>query len=118
MLQIGEGSWAKLSALGVALLLTVLVGAAIAGRPAPVRPTPTLVVVVPAIAEAPPTPLPPTAEAPPAPTPSPDHHNNIRGDDGIFGLPGYPWRGTKAAQEPPRYVFRHQTRAPGGMVTR
>lgn len=117
MPSIGEGAGARLSALAVVLVLCGLVGAAIAGRPAPPQPVPTLALVAPAVAQATPPPT-LTAAAAPAQTPAPKGHRKIAGDDGIFGSPGYPWRGSKLAQDPVHFFFNYRSRAPGGIVTR
>jgi hypothetical protein len=110
--NIGDGAWARLSALSVVLLLAVLVGAAIAGRPKPPPPGPTLNAIAEAVAEATPT------ASPIAQPTRPSQHHKIAGDDGIFGMPGYPWRGTKATDTQSRHVFIYRTRAPAGWVTR
>jgi hypothetical protein len=114
---------ARLSALAVVLVIGGVAGLALAGRP----PAPTQIaqVVRPNVTA---TPL--AADATPSPAavatsePTSDEsangepHHRIYGEDGIFGLPGWPWRAddTPAAsptQQPSRYVFNWLQHWPG-----
>ena len=97
-----ESTQVKLAALGVLALLGGLVAVAIAAKPAPLESTQDLAVVTlappvaVATAAAPsPTLLPtvgPVVILPPDRTPVETERGRVFGEDGIFGLPGWPWR--------------------------
>ncbi len=72
---ISEGTRARLSALGLIAALGLIVGVALAGRPPQLRPAETF---------------------PAGPSATPEHRQRIYGEDGIFGLPGWPWRAPEA----------------------
>lgn len=150
MPEIGDGARARLSAVGVLLLLVLLVGTAVAGKPTPIRPasrlpeaTPpqaTLAAQVGEVTDPPPPATPrPSATAnvimfwnesitlaPGAtpfweaarPSPTESRHK-IMGEDGIFGLPGWPWRADDMPKaEQPRLFFKLRLGGPCCKVTR
>jgi hypothetical protein len=125
MSPISEGYWARLSALGLIAALGLIVAVALAGRPAPLPPAETFPAGMEAIqAEVtePPDPTPTPSRFPttsPGPSPAPSYGRYVFGDDGIFGLPGYPWRGSKATPSPPPlHVFNYRSHAPAGSTRR
>jgi hypothetical protein len=123
--RISEGTWARISALGLVAGLGLIVAVALAGRPPPMRPADILPTGLQAIeadvTEVPdPTQSPfPTMSPDSPPTPAPSYGRYVYGDDGIFGLPGYPWRGSKTTPSPsPLHVFNYRSHAPAGSVRR
>ena len=108
---------ARVSALAVLLFGLGVAGLAVAGKPAPAQTTHVVppsraATVPPEVAVASPTPPP---SAPPASVGGivvldPARHR-VYGEDGIFGLPGWPWRADDATSAAPtatpsRYVFK------------
>lgn len=97
--NVSESTWARLSALGLVVALGLIVAVALAGRPAQLRPMETLAAVLEPTLTPAATPIELTIRVPrtqipkptPSPTPSPTRHK-ILGEDGIFGVPGWPWR--------------------------
>jgi hypothetical protein len=92
---ISEGARARLSALGLVVVLGLLVAIALAGRPAPPAPQQTFEVAQP-ITQVEPTPTAspsPTAGPPPAPTPGPipSPPRNPSGEDRSLAEPAWPW---------------------------
>jgi hypothetical protein len=121
MCRISEGTWARFSALGLIAGLGLIVAMALAGRPPQLPPAETFPPGPQAVeAEVTDVPEPtlsplPTGSPGPTPTPAPSYGRYVYGDDGIFGLPGYPWRGSKATPSPPPlHVFNYRSHAPAG----
>ena len=119
---------ARLSALAVVLVVCGVAGLALAGRPAPpvqtvqVRPNATQKLAAAATTE---PAVVATAEPEPVASPAAESHHLINGDDGIFGLPGRPWRGDATPSpsptptpKPSRYVFNWRGMGPGNIATR
>jgi hypothetical protein len=118
---------ARVSAFAVVLVVCGVAGLAVAGKPAPpiqtvpaVRPNATQTLA--AVATAAPAVV-ATAEPEPVASAAAESHHLIYGDDGIFGLPGRPWRGDATPAptptlQPSRYVLNWRGMGPGNIATR